>query len=256
MSKIDLTASVKAKIGRSAEHVRDLNWEVEVFNRSNPYEVIPYEDLETGYRTLTVHVAKMPPPRLLLILGDAIHNLRSALDHLMQQLVIANARTPHQQTSFVIYKDIARFQNARSQRIHDIGTAANDLLEPLCPYYGGNKALWTLDQLDIIDKHRLLITTGMSNVALSILGGPIPLECFYPDSRSAIRTLPAGGPVKDGTVLFRIHRSQKTPIYVDPEFKFQVAFGEVCEGEPLVGVLQKTLQVVFGILTIFEPLLG
>src|SRR5713101_6696901 len=94
MFKVDRTASVKAKIVRSAEHVRDLEFEVEVFNRSNPYEVVPYDDPETGNRTLTVRVAKVPPPRLLLILGDAIHNVRSSLDHLMHQLVSPTIESP------------------------------------------------------------------------------------------------------------------------------------------------------------------
>lgn len=258
MSSSERTLSVKAKIERAHEHIRDLNRQVEAFHSGNPYRAIVENDLKTSDRVIKLRICEPCPSRLLTVLGDAIHNLRSSLDHLMWQLVLANGRTPNKNTFFPIHDTKVAFDNARKQREQEIGIQATDLLNELKPYAGGNDMFWSLHHLDIIDKHRFLITTVASNVGVSVYSGvPLPIEFFFPDSTSAVRTFPTSDAVGDGTVLFRMPLSHmKNATYVDPEFSFHIAFGEVCERQPLVGVLMRMSQAVQGTVQLFEAILG
>lgn len=50
----------------------------------------------------TGRVLHPPPLRLGVIVGDLVHNVRSALDHLVWQLVLANAQQPTRATQFPV----------------------------------------------------------------------------------------------------------------------------------------------------------
>jgi hypothetical protein len=95
------TASIRAKIQRAEKHISDLNVEVSAFLATNPYSAIRHDDPKTGNYELRLWTRDCLP-QLLTILGDAIHNLRSALDHLACELVRANGGTVTDQTAFPI----------------------------------------------------------------------------------------------------------------------------------------------------------
>jgi hypothetical protein len=106
-----------------------------------------------------------PPldPRLALVLGDCIHNIRSSLDHLVAQLALLNNATSVaiEKTAFPICLSPNDFKNATVRKVapYISGDALREI-EKLQPYSAGDgvqNILWVLSQLDIIDKHRLLI---------------------------------------------------------------------------------------------------
>jgi len=73
-------------------------------------ELAPEVDVRTTYnrrtRRFTIKAATKAdnPERLGVLLGDWAHNLRSALDHLMWQLVILYGGTPNRRTQFPIFQ--------------------------------------------------------------------------------------------------------------------------------------------------------
>jgi hypothetical protein len=105
------------------------------------------------------------PERLSLIAGDAIHNLRSALDYLAYEL--AEISSPGGFDESRIFFPISDGRDNHEARLRDIRSIlrqdAIDALRVLQPYRGGKghgNTLWCLHRLDILDKHRLLITVG------------------------------------------------------------------------------------------------
>jgi hypothetical protein len=78
----DRMSDIREKIKRADKHIADFKLEVRKFNGSDPYSI--RVDMETESGRPIVHVLKVKPiPQdISLIAGDAIQNLRSALDYL------------------------------------------------------------------------------------------------------------------------------------------------------------------------------
>src|SRR5919199_1570622 len=70
----------KLKIERAERHIRDLQAEIDAFLARDPYPHVIQGDAERGVRWVKIEVRELVPPEFGLIAGDAIHNLRSALD--------------------------------------------------------------------------------------------------------------------------------------------------------------------------------
>ena len=62
--------------------------------------IVAESDPNTGDQVFKFRVRAPIPVDLSLVIGDAVHNLRSALDHLAWQLVLANGQTPTTQTAY------------------------------------------------------------------------------------------------------------------------------------------------------------
>jgi hypothetical protein len=165
--------SARAKIERSQEHiVKGLIPEIQTYldgadEGGPPYElnesVEPSEDDGPDWRVLRLSVLRPPPERFGLILGDSVHNLRSALDHTATQLWHLNRKTPPLRgANFPIYADPPD-QQAR----HRIPAAVKgmrrehaDLIRAKQPYKAKSdpqaQALRVVAAFDNLDKHEAI----------------------------------------------------------------------------------------------------
>src|SRR5579864_4992836 len=102
MSTQDRIHGIRLKIERAKEHIRDLDAAIKRFVQEQPYTLgaKPHRIPEIEHTTLYVAEVKPIPDCISLIVGDAIHNLRSALDHLMWQLVEAAGGSPDRNIYF------------------------------------------------------------------------------------------------------------------------------------------------------------
>jgi hypothetical protein len=147
-----------------------------------------------------------PPISFSTRFGDALHNYRSALDHIAWQLVCHGSTPPgpllddRAQTNvqFPIYDTEVAFRNAVRARLPGADKTAIGFIETRHKYVGGqttNDALQALASLSNDDKHRTLhIVTGIfetleNNVTATRC---IPLRYENPPERPA---------VKDGAVV-------------------------------------------------------
>ncbi len=101
------------------------------------------------------------------LVGDIVHNLRSALDHLAWQLVLLDGGTPTQATQFPLRlsrtgrdgKELELIQpRIRDERIRQAVTRMQPFTEADYGHDPKTDSLHILDRLNIIDKHRLLLT--------------------------------------------------------------------------------------------------
>jgi hypothetical protein len=76
------------KLDRAKQHIDDLEAEIIAFHRTNPYVVITEDDPQTGRRTAKIGMKPAPIPSAVpLILGDAVHAIRTSLDYFMYAAV-------------------------------------------------------------------------------------------------------------------------------------------------------------------------
>ncbi len=237
------------KIERAKEHIRDLKGEIAAFLERHPYTAVGQDDPQTGDRVIRVRVHKDPPPRMGAIAGDAIHSLRSCLDILAWQLVRAGGGTPNHRTKFPVSGNAKDFEARDLPKIKGASEAAVDRIRTCEPYKGGNDLLYNLHRLDIIQKHRDLIPIGAA--VKSRVTEVREWGTFYDyDPRPVY-------PLKENTELFRIAAIARPQMDVDPQFTFQVAFGEseVAQGEPIIPTLDQFLDLVENIVFRFSDLL-
>jgi hypothetical protein len=109
-------------------------------------------------RTFYVRFEKPFSPRWAGFIGDAIQNLRSALDHLATHLVdigtLPRAKLPY----YPIFESAPKYMAGKTGKIEGAGPEAIRAIDATEPYGGGKGwVLWELQTLNNRDKHRLLI---------------------------------------------------------------------------------------------------
>ncbi len=160
-------------LDRAKKHLHDLDGIWRWFRETNPYGFALEKDPDTGKEWRVVTRADPIPLCIPALAGDVVHNLRSALDQLIRQLIVANGAKPHDKSEFPIGHSEADYSAKKPRKTRGISQDAADLLDAFQPYKGGKGAelFWTIHHLDIVDKHRLLLTTAWSHALILRAGG-------------------------------------------------------------------------------------
>lgn len=146
------------KIERAEKHICDLECAFRKFLRtySDTCTLHTYTDPETGALEVEVSL-KAIPAEFSLILGDTVHNLRSALDHAMWELLGIDGGIRDDKTAFPISRGIKADYEAACRGIKTTRDDTKMFLMSLAAYPEGiGKNLLGLHLLDIIDKHTVL----------------------------------------------------------------------------------------------------
>jgi hypothetical protein len=256
---------IRSKVERAGEHVADLKSEIGRFFATEPYARAIKDDPQTGERVCYLSVCKDVPLRVSIIAGDAIHNIRSALDYLAYQLVRVGSGSPGPFASvyFPISESALELEDAIQRKLKGARPEAKDAIRAVKPYKGGNWPLWHLHRLNIIDKHRLLVAagnTGFRNM------GPQDLEMMrkiwtgshgsepFPLTGGEWMAL-KGFPLKAGDELVRGRTD--TEINYQYRIHFQVAFNEpgVIQRQPVLETIEGMAKVVDNIISDFASML-
>lgn len=159
--------SVRLKLDRAEEHFNAIAAVLDKFSIGR-CEFIPEEDEETHLGFQRVHLPK-PPAQLPLMIADFLYNIRSALDHLVWQLVLAQDSVPQKgKTAFPICDNRENFETQRKRhRLDGVPDRAAVLIESFQPYAGRDQTLRTLSSLHERDKHQTLnLTTAVASDTL------------------------------------------------------------------------------------------
>ena len=210
--------SIQVKMARAYEHGDTLNKEIRSFINSKPYRISREFNRDAREQIWKLETdPPVVPSRIHGIIGDTISNLRSALDHIVWQLVLANGQTPTRRNAFPICAKKAEFQDRGTPMLGGVGSEPKAIIERFQPCNGGDRALWVLNELSNIDKHRFLpvIFVNVTSVkALSVI--PIP-------SKASIEIIINTGPIQRGAELLRLAQCD---VEVDFEPEFGIAFGD------------------------------
>jgi hypothetical protein len=156
-----MTHSPLLKLNRAAKHIAEL---CELFRNTRPYVLAIETDIGTAKRRLFPKENGTAIDHAGTIAGDVVHNIRSALDHAYWQIVapcVSAAELKRIQFPFAEKAD--GLDSAMQRRLaQNAGTGFYCAIRHLKPYAnpGGNELLFLVHELDILDKHRLLIPTA------------------------------------------------------------------------------------------------
>lgn len=262
MAPISLVDRLLLKGYRANEHAVQLDVASGAFFNSKPYTVgieINTNKRERSYRLVDMQPVPFP---INLLVGDAIQNLRSCLDHLAHHLVSIGMGSPgpFPHVYFPISKEAKEFEPDLLRKVKGARNDAVDAIRAIKPYKGGNETLWRLHALNNVDKHRILLTIGNGYVGRSMLpserieaerqfkttnpGDPIP------DYRSHIQQFPIRM-VNKGDIILTIPEGE---VEENMNLQFTIAFNEpgIVEGVPILLALHKMSSEVFDIVRSFD----
>lgn len=157
---------------RGVEHLEQLDAEVTEYLGAEPKPYRTRGDFKRDRRQYVV-VGEISKPmddlRWGVMLGDAVHNLRSALDHLVWQLVLLNTgKNGGPENKFPIESSGRRYwsitkdgkASVRDRALRNVADEHRVLVDELQPYrtHPGSRitVLGTLRDFSNFDKHRLL----------------------------------------------------------------------------------------------------
>ena len=149
------------KIKRALKHIYDFNSLFNDFFGSDFYSIHIDKDAEMRTNNIRFELhAFLDVTEAALIIGDVLHNLRSALDLMYYQVVLRCNGNPTKWTRFPIRdtrQELEGFLNGALKQKQITPAIQAFILDTIKPYKAGNYALWAVDDLNIMDKHQLLV---------------------------------------------------------------------------------------------------
>jgi hypothetical protein len=187
-ARLALLDEARDKVRRGKEHFYVLDMQLQTFWESNPYPIVHEYDAKQSKNLFRLKMQRPAPLRdWALIIGDAVHNARSALDYIAWRL--AGSVIGDTSTSFPICTCAENIDKAQKSRLKNVLPDAVTAIRGFQPYLRPNlkeSALWLLEELDRRDKHRLLT----------------PIQCLASTSKVVFRDpLPCTVPMKFGSRL-------------------------------------------------------
>lgn len=261
MTNDDLSGAWR-KLQRAKEHISQLDAEVRSYFDSKPYLIVYEPHSEPGRMVARVNGDPKPlPANLPLMIGDAVHNLRSSLDHLAWQAV----GSPTADTAFPLFRDDRRpapkdLRNLVEKKLKGASNQVISAVIALEPYRGGKgDVLWKLHQLDIFDKHRLLIpvVSVYSAVGIDLTAAFRRMPEWEKTPSLPIELKPAERtPLKDGVELYTGPTEHFDRDY-QLKFKSELVFAEpkAVEGEPVVRTLGQVSRVTEDVVSTIAALI-
>lgn len=178
------------KLDRALQHLQSLESKVHLWKQGDAHRYVPEFDRKSGKKRIKVEILDTSPVEFGIIIGDCLHNLRSALDNLVIELIVARHGDPPpsrfvEHSEFPIFGSKVMNSSACRKRIGSIAPTTQTIIEELQPYKRGKKyasdSLWLLHKLSNMDKHRLPALTLLASSGGSYF--PEPSLC-HPTSCS------------------------------------------------------------------------
>lgn len=254
------------KTQRAGKHIEDLDLVVRLFCDTNPCRIfVDKNNPKTGYQSVIVADVVKVPDIIGVLAGEAVNNLRSALDYVAWELVNATTGAVSLKA-----KDLRRIQfpllptsnDATSEAILGyvpcVSAEIVELIRGVQPYQAGYRPLAEMVALNRIDKHRTIVTAVaacmIAEHGIRFEGQFIDTNRFDPEFVAKQKWSIA----EKGKELAVFEPLNSADAEVHPELHFvlDVAFGEV---NPPTGIVPLCTQVktfheiVTRILTLFEP---
>ena len=231
----------RLRIDRANRHIRDLKSAMEAYCQSDFCNIGVDAEAKEGVSIVRLELTRELPGDIPLMLGDAIHNLRAALDFLACDIVRSGGKQPTRYTRFLF--DVSREKLVAALETGALKAARPDLVElivdAIMPYKGGDDSLYGLNDLDLDERHRLIVPTfavvALHNVAFKDPNkGLVKIGKLDVGVSGEFSTASASGQMKLAS-------------YASASFQALFDKGHAFDGQPIVPTLQRLSQVVAGV---------
>jgi hypothetical protein len=238
----DALVGIRLKLKRAWQQLNVLKREMGTFIDARPYRPAVEFNSQTKRLTFKVEVHGVPDPMWGVLVGEIVHNFRSALDHVVWELAgRPPARTS--KTQFPIFDTPAGFSaRGLEQFLAGVEDKAITLIKAEQPFFvrpdgtcegTTDSPLWHLKELSDIDKHRTLHLVG-TTLDSHQFTPPKVVQPFTPRDVQEH----SGGPIQQDTVLWTaiLHGAKGWPFAegdTDVRLGVEIAFED---GTPAPGV--------------------
>jgi hypothetical protein len=266
------------KLRWAKEHFEVLRRQIEPFEQRDAHRVSVTINENTGEYIFHVHDLEAPNADWGLVIGDCLHNARTALDYLVVRLfALVTGQEPRnvEAIQFPIYDDPGKFKSCTpvaEMRKHPPFSGYLARIEELQPFNRGNASIWgvgphnwpvihplpsaleRLSNLDNTDKHRVVHAAWLG--AASTGSQPVTL----PPGFKIVGGNTYMGPLKEGAEVGRWQFATPLPSEWEPDemdmkrcFPLEVAFDEPLPSKGVLEVLPFCLWGVEAVLALFSP---
>jgi hypothetical protein len=213
---------VRLKLSRAKDQIDTLQGDMKRFMAENPCSGNLDFNTDSKILSLWISVSAQPDPIFGVVIGEIIHNLRSALDHIVWELVILTTGRPPalpSKNQFPIMKSKEDF-NKRGVDVllQCVREDAVDLIRSEQPFRTGEHAkspLWHLSELSNADKHRTLHVTATLPHKFHVPG---EFRAKFPGQVLEVRH---EGPIVDKAVLWAARFPTATEWPIEPRYGIQ-----------------------------------
>jgi hypothetical protein len=198
---------------RARELYDQLRERVELFLERKPNEIISERDPDrAGEWSHSIRVREWPDPYFGVIIGDILHNARSALEYLVYELAIFDSGPSFfdpdpvtgwvKRTQFPIFDSEPEFKSKGIPMLVGLNSSHQAMIERLQPYYGVKAGprhpLVALRDLSNVDKHRVV------HAIVALVNRISPGKVITTEDRVMVEVLRfVEGPVVDGAEVVR-----------------------------------------------------
>jgi hypothetical protein len=258
-----LFASAEEKIRRATHHTNSLKGDVARFFAEKTYEIRQVPNFETGRKQAVYRALADLPGEWPIILGEIMHNLRSALDHMITALTILEKGHALEGTEFPVFESEFDYSRVRSKgphrgepaagsglhKIRGLGSNAKAVVRSLKPFEvrktlppQQQPALALIHALNVIDKHRSIHVVRRMTANY---GWRVVRDINLPFNFK----LPVGE-VTDGTILAEWSPVGALDSEIDMEFEwgFDLCFGDgdqevaILNGSPVIPICESLIH--------------
>jgi hypothetical protein len=149
-----------AKLARAEQLILELDRVNRRFFRRNTPLAEIIQDPTTRRQRLIASNVKAPPVAHSIIVGDVLYNLRSCLDHVVHQLIVAHTgKEPTYRTyEFPVFVTEKKFDENINRLLRDVSPDGVQRVRQVQPFTfarPSDTALFALNELGLVDKHRV-----------------------------------------------------------------------------------------------------
>ncbi|HET6683285.1 MAG TPA: hypothetical protein VFG75_06280 [Gaiella sp.] len=238
------------KIGRALYQIKDLDERFRAFaedrayNVGSDYTALPSSDL--GHYVFRIEKPRVPNREWGVLVGEVVHNLRSALD----QAVYAASVSPSRDNEFPVCRDPDDWDRRSSKLLKGVPPSAVKIIRSAQPFRQRDverHEFLLLHGMWNHDKHRLLHTTAL------VVGEPRPQVVPLADVGEIVQVEWLSEPLEERREVARvtIRPSGANPkMTLEGRLPVGVAFAEGVEGAPalkglhVLAVLENAFRVV------------
>lgn len=268
-----LFKGARLKVERAEKHINDFDAAFQAFVQGRPYRITSEGRSNPIY--YGVAFTKPLPFDIMLIVGDAIHNLRAALDHCVWEMSGPNRGGLTERNKrfikFNCHEQVVNYESA-IQGIVGLSDNAKSFLKKVAAYRGGvGQPFLDLHNLDILDKHAVIMPI-VSEIVVSNLRtitnqwGGSPRTDYLSPRKLQVPLIPEGiitGPMGQGGIVYggaalgAWERGGMAPVFEfhnDITITFDIFFSEVqpFPNEPILPTLLKLRDLVKGMIDAAE----